>query len=144
MWSAENRGLYYGASITGAEGGVVSTNQAECREGIVVVGKDNEFEVAKVNKTGAVEMAARARHAKVTVRELGSRGVEVVDRSEPDYVLSPGESRNVRIGSAEVRIEANPDTGITYNGAVPTVWIKELEHVMYSNDRGLLTLLMLS
>ena len=110
----ENRGIYFGANITGGEAGSAGVVCYKVDDGsfrLAVV--DSEGKVVNTDGNGKIQTLA--------FRDLGTEGAEVfLADGKTDPNVKPSQEMIVTVGSHAVIIEGTAKPGIEFNGQRPT------------------------
>lgn len=118
-------GLYFGANITGGEGG--SSTKVACDD----LGNDLHYILSDVNKKGAVVKDDDGRFQRLTLSDYKKGGVEVHRGVNDNPILGPGQTIQVEVGSHTLTIEGTGSRGVLLNGASPTKASDQNERIRY-------------
>ena len=121
----EQKGIYYGANITGAEGG--SNTKVVCDD----LGNDFHYVLSEVNGKGAVVTDDDGRFQRLTIEDHKKGGVEAHRGVNDNPFLEPGQKLQVELGSHTLTIEATDSRGVLLNGKSPTKATEQNERIRY-------------
>lgn len=123
-------GLYFGANITGGEGG--SSTKVVCDD----LGNNLHYTLAEVDKKGAVMRNSDGRFQRLIVSDRKEDGVEAYLVNDNEF-LKPGQTLQVQVGSHKLTIEGTDSQGVLLNGASPTKATRQNERIRYPLTRNL-------
>lgn len=118
-------GLYFGANITGGEGG--SSTKVVCDN----LGNNLHYTLAEVDKKGAVVEGGDGRFQRLTLADYKTGGVKVLRGVNDNPVLTPGQTLKVEVGLHTLTIEGTDSRGVLLNGASPTKATRQNERIRY-------------
>jgi hypothetical protein len=109
------RGIYYGANITGGEGGVV-----KCES--IGIGDRSLYTLTAVNTAQKEKLQTADKPLEgFMLEDLTSRGVKVIPLGKGnDQILGPGEKLSDKAGLHSVTIEGTAKQGVLFNGNAVT------------------------
>lgn len=124
----ELNGIYFGANITGAEGGSSTrSTRVACDD----LGNNLHYTLAEVDEKGAVMTGDDGRFQRLTIADRKQNGVQVLRDANDNPFLEPGQTLKVEVGSHTLTIEGTGSQGVLLNGANPTKVTRQNELIRY-------------